>query len=200
MSGAQESGRSTPWTVTGSHIVHRDRWISLRADDCVSDEGVEFAPWYVIEQRDWVQVVAVTDADEVVLIEQYRHGRGIVSLELPTGVLDSPDEPPIAAGQRELAEETGFTARNWRLLASIPVNPANHDNLTHIVLATGAALTRVPANDPHERVRAHLRPSTEVVPLARSGGITQSMHVAGLALGLTELGLWRKSADVFPHP
>ena len=190
MSGAQESGRSTPWTVTGSHIVHRDRWISLRADDCVSDEGVEFAPWYVIEQRDWVQVVAVTDAHEVVLIEQYRHGRGIVSLELPTGVLDNADEAPIAAAQRELAEETGFTAREWRLLASIPVNPANHDNLTHIVLATGAALTGTPADDPHERVRAQLRPAREVVALARSGGITQAMHVTGLALGLTELGLW----------
>ena len=188
------SGRKpTPWTVTGSRIVHRDRWISLRADDCVSDEGVEFAPWYVIEQSDWVQVVAVTDANEVVLIEQYRHGRGIVSLELPTGVLDSPDEPPLAAGQRELAEETGLTARDWRLLASIPVNPANQNNLTHIVLATGAALTGVPADDPHERVRAHLRPAAEVVALARSGGITQSMHVTGLALGLglTELGLWK---------
>lgn len=182
--------RPTPWTVTGSRIVHRDRWVSLRADDCVSDEGVGFAPWYVIEQRDWVQVVAVTDAQEVVLIEQYRHGRGIVSLELPTGVLDSPDEPPILAGQRELNEETGFTARDWRLLASIPVNPANHDNLTHILLATGAKLNGVPADDPHERIRAQLRPVAEVVSLARSGGITQSMHVAGLALALTELGLW----------
>ena len=185
------SGRKpTPWTVTGSRIVHRDRWISLRADDCVSDEGVEFAPWYVIEQRDWVQVVAVTDAYEVVLIEQYRHGRRIVSLELPTGVLDSTEEPPLAAGRRELAEETGFTARDWRLLASIPVNPANHDNLTHIVLATGAVLTAIPADDPHERVRAQLRPAAEVVALARSGGITQAMHVTGLALALTELGLW----------
>ena len=182
--------RPTPWTVTSSRIVHRDRWVRLRADNCVSDEGIAFAPWYVIEQRDWVQVVAVTDAHEVVLIEQYRHGRGIISLELPTGVLDGPDEAPIAAGQRELAEETGFTARDWRLLASIPVNPANHDNLTHIVLATGAALTGAPADDPHERIRARLRPAAEVVALARSGGITQSMHVAGLALGLTELGLW----------
>ena len=59
MSGAQEPGRPTPWTVTGSRIVHRDRWITLRADDCVSDEGVEFAPWYVIEQSDWVQVVVL---------------------------------------------------------------------------------------------------------------------------------------------
>ena len=64
----------------------------------------------------------------------------------------------------------------------------------------GATLTGIPADDPHERIRAHLRPAAEVVALARSGGITQSMHVAGLALALTELGLWRKSADVFPHP
>ena len=66
-----------------SGIIHHDRWISLRADDCVSDEGVAFAPWYVLENPDWVQVVAVTDAQAVVLIEQYRHGRAIISLELP---------------------------------------------------------------------------------------------------------------------
>ena len=187
MSGPE---KPTPWTVRNTRLIHRDRWITLRADDCVSDEGIEFAPWYVIEQSDWVQVVAVTDAHEVVLIEQYRHGRAIVSLELPTGVLDRTDEAPVAAGQRELAEETGFTAREWRLLASIPVNPANHNNLTHIVLASGAALTGTPADDPRERVRAQLRPAGEVVALARSGGITQAMHVTGLALGLTELGLW----------
>ena len=187
MSGPE---KPTPWTVRNTRLIHRDRWITLRADDCVSDEGIEFAPWYVIEQSDWVQVVAVTDAHEVVLIEQYRHGRAIVSLELPTGVLDRTDEAPVAAGQRELAEETGFTAREWRLLASIPVNSANHNNLTHIVLASGAALTGTPADDPRERVRAQLRPAGEVVALARSGGITQAMHVTGLALGLTELGLW----------
>ena len=39
----------TPWTVRGSRHVHRDRWVSLRADDCVSDEGTEFAPYYVLE-------------------------------------------------------------------------------------------------------------------------------------------------------
>ena len=185
-----DRGRPTPWTVRGSRVIHRDRWIALRADDCVSDEGVAFSPWYVLENPDWVQVVAVTDAHEVVLIEQYRHGRGIVSLELPTGVLDRADEDPVAAGRRELAEETGFSARGWRLLASIPVNPSNHDNLTHIVLASGAALTGTPADDPHERIRAQLRPAREVAALARSGGITQAMHVTGLALGLTELGLW----------
>ena len=185
-----DSSRPTAWTVTASRIIHKDRWITLRADNCVSDEGVEFAPWYVIEQPDWVQVVAITDANEVVLIEQYRHGRAMISLELPTGVLDHPGEAPLAAGQRELAEETGYTAHEWRLLASIPVNPSNHNNLTHIVLATGAALTGVPADDPRERVRAHLRPASEVVALARSGGITQAMHVTGLALALAELGLW----------
>ena len=152
MSGRHLAGRRPPpWAVRSSRLIHRDRWISLRADDCVNDEGVEFAPWYVLE---------------------------------------NPDEAPLAAGQRELAEETGYTARDWRLLASIPVNPSNHNNLTHIVLATGVALTGVPGDDPHERVRAQLRPASEVVALARAGGITQAMHVTGLALGLTELGLW----------
>ena len=86
----------------------------------------------------------------------------------------------------------------WTVTSSRIVH--RDDNLTHVVLATGAALTGVPADDPHERVRAHLRPAAAVVALARVGGITQALHVTGLALGLTELGLWRKSADVCPHP
>ena len=49
MSGLE---KPAPWTVRDTRLIHRDRWISLRADDCVSDEGVEFAPWYVLENPD----------------------------------------------------------------------------------------------------------------------------------------------------
>lgn len=180
----------TPWTVRGSRHVHRDRWVSLRADNCVSDEGAEFDPYYVLEYPDWVQIVALTDAQEIVLVELYRHGRALISQELPTGALDSPQEDPITAARRELYEETGYDAREWELIASLPANPANQPNLTHIVLARGAFRAGEPADDPYERINPLLVPASEAVRRARCGEIGQVMHVAGLALALTPLGLW----------
>ncbi len=47
------------WTVNHSRYVLRDRWITVRADDCVTSQGVEIAPFYVLEYLGWVHVVAL---------------------------------------------------------------------------------------------------------------------------------------------
>src|SRR5262249_43293025 len=92
------------WAVESSTYVLKDRWISVRADTCRTTDGVEISPFYVLEYADWVQIVAVDDQDHVVFVEQYRHGLGITSLELPTGAMEPEDTDSIAAAQRELAE------------------------------------------------------------------------------------------------
>jgi len=97
--------------VTRSRHVYRDRWISVRADDCVTASGVEVKPFYVLEYPDWVHVVAVDRYDHILLVRQYRHGLGEVSLELPGGMMDRMDVDPVAAGMRELLEETGTGAK-----------------------------------------------------------------------------------------
>ena len=178
-----------PWRVLASRIVHADRWIRLRADTCETDEGTRIDPYYVIEAGDWVQVVALTDACEVVTIRLYRHGAAAVSHELPSGQIDDGEEP-LAGGQRELLEETGFGAREWRLLPALPANSARQRTLAHIVLALGAERIADPADDPTERVAVQLVPAAEAVRMARAGELTQGLHVAALALALTELGLW----------
>lgn len=86
--------------------VLRDRWISVHADDCVTAEGVEISPYYVLEYPDWVNVVALDEYDHVLLIRQYRHGLGRISLELPCGGAE-PGESTLDAARRELLEETG---------------------------------------------------------------------------------------------
>ncbi len=178
------------WTVESTTHVLDDRWISVRADSCRTSEGVEIAPFYVLEYADWVQIVALDDHDHIVLVEQYRHGLGITSLELPTGGMEPEDIDLLDTARRELIEETGFEANGWRHIATLAPNPANQNNRCHIVLATGARPCTVPNEDPTERIRLCRVPVDEAVRLARSGAIVQALDVAALALALSEIGRW----------
>ena len=173
-----------PWRVEASRYVIDDRWLRVRADDCVTAEGVRIAPFFVTEHPDWVIVVAIDAQDRLLLVDQYRHGWGIVSRELPTGAIDPEDADVLAAARRELLEETGYGGGEWRLVATLAPNPANQSNRCHAVLATGVAIVGEPDDEPTERLRLLAVPVAEAVGLARSGGIVQAMHVAALATAL----------------
>jgi 8-oxo-dGTP pyrophosphatase MutT (NUDIX family) len=79
--------------------------------------------FFVIESVDWVNVLAVTPDEHLVMVEQYRHGSNTVELEIPGGVMDSTDRSPLETGLRELREETGYEGENGRLLADVYSNP-----------------------------------------------------------------------------
>lgn len=179
-----------PWSVTASRHVLRDRWISVRADDCLTAEGARVAPFYVLEYPDWVQVVAIDTADRLILIRQYRHGSGEVILELPCGGMEATDADPVAAARRELVEETGYGGGEWRLVGSGRPNAANQANRSHVILATGVMLVGVPVEEPSERVEVVRLIVAEAVELALTGGLPQVLHVAALAMALTPIGRW----------
>ena len=90
----------------------------------------------VAHAPDWVNVVAVTPEGKIVLVRQFRFGSNALSLEVPGGVMEE-GEDPIAAGVRELSEETGYGGGKARLLGSVHPNPAIQDNRCHFVLVEG---------------------------------------------------------------
>jgi 8-oxo-dGDP phosphatase len=182
------SGKLQPWKVRGSKHVLRDRWISVRADDCVTAEGVELSPFYLLEYPDWVNVVAIDAEDHVILVRQYRHGLGRMSLELPSGGRDL-GEPVLEAAARELFEETGYgSQRALTLVASLSPNPASHTNFAHTVLAEEAAIVGAPQPDATEVIEVERVPCAKAVELALSGGILHTGHVTALLLGLRAAG------------
>jgi hypothetical protein len=73
-----------PWKRKSSRYV-LPQPLSVRADDCVTGEGVEISPYYVLEYSDWVNIVLLDGYDHVLLVRQYWHGLGRISLELPCG-------------------------------------------------------------------------------------------------------------------
>lgn len=90
-----------------------------------------------------VAVLAVDDQERVLLIRQYRHPVRMRELELPAGLLDVEEEAPLAAAQRELAEEADLHASEWSLLTDFVTTPGSNSEAIRVYLARG--LTATPA-------------------------------------------------------
>ena len=182
------------WRVTASRTVHKDQWISLRADDCVTDEGAVVAPYYVLEYRDWVEVVALDAAGNVLLIKQYRHGLGDISVEIPAGGMDPGETDPVEAARRELLEEAGC-AGTLSLVGESRPNSASHANRTHVILARDVVRVAEPKDDPGERIESFWVPAAEAVRMALTGEITNGMQASGLLRGLVAAGVLSFAVD-----
>jgi 8-oxo-dGTP pyrophosphatase MutT (NUDIX family) len=176
------------WVVESTRKIFQDRWLSVRADRCRMPDGREVDPYYVLEYPDWVNVVAVTAAEEVVLVRQYRHGIGRVVLELPSGVVEENDGGPLETVRRELLEETGYTSDSFRLTGVLSANPATHTNSTHCFLATGCRKVAEPRLDDIEELEVDVVPLDRLGALARQGTLLQSLHVGSVFFALAELG------------
>lgn len=173
-----------PWRVERSKTILRDRWIDLRADDCVRADGLEIAPYYVLDYPDWVQVFAIDADDNLVIVRQYRHGIGMVTTEIPSGCMDPGETDPVAAGARELIEETGYASDSIRLVGTIWNNPANQTNKVFILLAENARRVAGQTLQDSEDIAVELMPVAQARKLALSGGFHHSAQIASLMIAL----------------
>jgi len=166
-----------PWKLISSKRKESYRIFNLRTDRARSPRTHRTHEFYVLESRDWVNVIPLTPANEVVLVRQYRHGTREVTLEIPGGLVESDDSPEQSA-RRELREETGYVAREMVSLGAVDPNPAFLNNRCYTYLARDVALTGDQQQDEKEDIEVILRPVHELHRLIQEGDITHSLVVA----------------------
>jgi len=137
--------------------------------------------FFVITAPAWVNVLALTPDHQLVLARQFRFGTEDFSLEIPGGMID-PGEDPVAAGLRELREETGYVGTRARLLGSVHPNPAIQNNRCHFVLVDEVRSAAELDWDPDEEIEVLTRPVDEVYALAYRGEITHALVLDALLL------------------
>lgn len=165
------------WTKFESKVIANCRVFDVREDFYQIDEK-ETTSFFVIENPDWVNIIAVTKDEKVVLIEQYRQGAEEITLEIPGGMVDKGEEPASCA-ERELLEETGYSAKEFIYLGKSRPNPALQFNWIYHFAAKDCEKTGKTNFDEHEDIRTKLVDISEVENLIKNEKITHSLVLAG---------------------
>jgi len=122
------------WPVVSSAEVARGRLVTLRTDKVRTPDD-ELAERDVVLHPGAVAVLALDDVQQVLLIRQYRHPVGRLLWEIPAGLRDVSGETPWATARRELIEEAGYRARDWRVLADYYTSPGFTTERLRVFLA-----------------------------------------------------------------
>ena len=175
------AARVEPWKVLESKYSYRDRWLAVRSDTVRVSNGTILSPYHTIEFPEWVCAIALTPERHIVLIEEYRHGIGRNSFELPCGTPEEEGEDVLAAMKRELLEETGYASEEWHALGSSTANTARQNNRVHTFLALDARKVADQALDAGEVIRAHVVPWEKFVTDLGEGRLEiPGLHLAAL--------------------
>lgn len=175
------------WRVKNSRLIYdRPPWLTLWEQDVELPNGATIEGYIVAQARDVGLVFAITEDEQVILVEQYKHGIGEPEVDLPAGYLDDDDPSPLAGTQRELLEETGYVSDDWQPLGDVVMDPNRSPNRFYYFMARNARRVAEPHLDSTEEIAIHLVPLTELRawPASRSLSVAT---MAGVLLGLSAL-------------
>lgn len=160
-----------------TETIYQGKIISVRRDQVLLPNG---KPGYreVVGLADAVAIVAVTEKLEVIMVKQYRYPVARELLEIPAGKMEA-DEHPLDCAKRELEEETGYRALNWRQLGAFLTSPGFCTEIITFFMASGLTLHQTKL-DPDEFVKISKVPLQDALELIHGGHILDAKTIIGL--------------------
>jgi 8-oxo-dGTP pyrophosphatase MutT (NUDIX family) len=176
------------WHVKNSRLIYdHSPWLKIWEQDVELPNGMTIEGYILTEGLDVGMVFALTEDEQVILVEQYKHGLGENELDLPAGYLDDDDPSPLAGTQRELLEETGYAGDDWLPLGDYAINPNRSANRFYYFLARNVRRVTEPHPDPTEELALHFVPLAELRDWLDERNPSLAT-MTGVLLGLSALG------------
>jgi ADP-ribose pyrophosphatase len=172
---------SLPKTINSEQLYH-GRIIDLIIED-VEDTPGKIRKREIVSHPGGSVVVPLLENGDVILVRQYRYPHKKFILEVPAGKLE-PNEDPLRAAQRELQEETGYTADKYEKLTTMFTTPGFCNEVLHIYLATGLKKSEHGQNldEGEQSLTVEYFPLSTVVEMIVRGEIGDSKTIAGILL------------------
>lgn len=176
-----------PWrTLASRPLLSREPWLTVWEERVQLPNGLIIPDYLRARARDYAMVVAVLADGAIPLVRQYKHGVGRSLYDLPAGYLDGLEEP-LTGAQRELREETGLVAADWRLLGQLVIDTNRGNDRAHIFLARNARPGGKPELDPTEAIDLTFHTPAELRAMVIGRQIESMASVAGIMLALDAL-------------
>ena len=191
MSPGDSSSEIRSWPDLGTHSLGDFRIFELRSVRRRSPRNGVERDFYVMDCSDWVNVIAITAENELILVEQFRHGVAAVELEVPGGIMDPGEIDSVAAGLRELREETGYVGDGAIEIGCVLPNSAIQSNRCRTVLVRNCRRVGELELDDSEDIAVRLFPISEISALVTGGRVRHSLAVAALY----HYELWGRAAE-----
>jgi 8-oxo-dGTP pyrophosphatase MutT (NUDIX family) len=169
------------WTVLETEFLQDCAVFSVSRTLSRSPRTGDAHSFYRIDSPDWVNIIPVTSAGDVVMVEQFRHGLDGMTIEIPGGLVD-PGETPMEAAGRELLEETGYRAAEIVPLGGANPNPALFGNTLHVFLGRDVEQVAEVRNETTEETEVVVVSPAELRRLVRGGAVDHALVIAAFYL------------------
>ncbi len=169
---------ANPWVTRARRVVYSNPWITVQEDDVLRPDGSPGIYGVVRFPGRALGVVAIDELDRVALVGQYRYTLGRYSWEIPEGA-SGPEEDDLAGARRELLEETGLRAGDWRLLLRAHLSNSVTDEAAVLFEARGLASGDA-SPEVTERLQVRWVPFVDALRMALDGELTDAMTVLAL--------------------